>query len=98
VRIVPSEPRIKVPHIGWNRVVPHRPDLMLTGLAAGAHMYFDHSYHAVPDDPSLVVLEAEHGIPLTAAIRRGNLFACQFHPEKSQAVGLQILRNFVERA
>jgi len=52
----------------------------------------------VPVDPSLVALTSDHGIPITAAIRRDNLFACQFHPEKSQAVGLTILRNFVERA
>jgi glutamine amidotransferase len=98
VRIAPSEPHIKVPHIGWNRIVQQRPDPMLDGVENGAHVYFDHSYHAVPDDPSLVALDADHGIRLTAAIRRGNIFACQFHPEKSQSVGLQILRNFVERA
>jgi imidazole glycerol-phosphate synthase subunit HisH len=98
VRIVPSEPHIKVPHIGWNRVAQHRPDPMLDGVADGAHVYFDHSYHAVPDDPSLVALDAEHGVRLTAAIRSGNIFACQFHPEKSQSVGIQMLRNFVERA
>jgi glutamine amidotransferase len=71
---------------------------MLDGVADGAHVYFDHSYHAVPDDPSLVALDADHGIRLTAAIRRDNIFACQFHPEKSQSVGIQMLRNFVERA
>jgi glutamine amidotransferase len=98
VRIVPSDHRIKVPHIGWNRVARRRPDPMLAGVDDGAHVYFDHSYHAMPDDPSLVALDAEHGIRLTAAIRRDNIFACQFHPEKSQSVGLQILRNFVERA
>jgi glutamine amidotransferase len=98
VRIVAAAPHIKVPHIGWNRIVHHRPDPMLAGVADGAHVYFDHSYHAVPTDPGLVALDAEHGIRLTAAIRSGNLFACQFHPEKSQTVGLQILRNFVERA
>jgi imidazole glycerol-phosphate synthase subunit HisH len=98
VRIVPSEPHIKVPHIGWNRIAQQRTDPMLDGVEDGAHVYFDHSYHAVPDDPSLVALDAEHGIRLTAAIRRDNIFACQFHPEKSQSVGLQILRNFVERA
>ncbi|TMQ28641.1 MAG: imidazole glycerol phosphate synthase subunit HisH [Deltaproteobacteria bacterium] len=98
VRIVPPAPSIKVPHIGWNRIVPNRPDPMLAGIADDTHVYFDHSYHAVPDDRSLVVLDTEHGIPLTAAIRRDNLFACQFHPEKSQSVGLQMLRNFVERA
>ena len=98
VKIVPTEPRIKIPHIGWNRVAIRRPDPMLAGIADGAHLYFDHSYHVVPDDPALVALDAEHGIRLTAAIRRDNLFACQFHPEKSQAVGLDLLRNFVERA
>jgi imidazole glycerol-phosphate synthase subunit HisH len=98
VRIAPAGPHIKVPHIGWNRVVHHRADPMLAGVADGAHVYFDHSYHAVPADPAIVALDSDHGIPITAAIRRDNIFACQFHPEKSQTVGLQILRNFVERA
>jgi glutamine amidotransferase len=98
VRIAPAGPHIKVPHIGWNRVVHHRPDPMLAGVADGAHVYFDHSYHAVPDDPAVVALDSDHGIPITAAIRKDNIFACQFHPEKSQTVGLQMLRNFVERA
>jgi glutamine amidotransferase len=97
VRITPAAPHIKVPHIGWNRVVHHRPDPMLAGVADGAHVYFDHSYHAVPDDPAIVALDSDHGIPITAAIRKDNIFACQFHPEKSQTVGLQMLRNFVER-
>jgi glutamine amidotransferase len=98
VRIAPAGPHIKVPHIGWNRVVHHRADPLLAGVADGAHVYFDHSYHAVPADPAIVALDSDHGIPITAAIRKDNIFACQFHPEKSQAVGLQILRNFVERA
>jgi glutamine amidotransferase len=98
VRIAPTGPHIKVPHIGWNRVVHHRPDPLLAGVADGAHVYFDHSYHAVPTDPAIVALDSDHGIPITAAVRRDNIFACQFHPEKSQTVGLQILRNFVERA
>ncbi len=98
VRIAPAAPHIKVPHIGWNRVVHHRPDPMLAGVADGAHVYFDHSYHAVPADPAIVALDSDHGIPITAAIRKDNIFACQFRPEKSQTVGLQILRNFVERA
>lgn len=98
VRIAPAGPHIKVPHIGWNRVVHHRADPMLAGVADGAHVYFDHSYHAVPADPAIVALDSDHGIPITAAIRKDNIFACQFHPEKSQTVGLQLLRNFVERA
>ena len=98
VRLRPTDPRLKVPHIGWNQIAFHRRDPLLAGIAEGAYVYFVHSYHAVPDDPSLVTLDAEHGVRLTAAIRRDNVFACQFHPEKSQSIGLQILRNFVEHA
>jgi len=98
VRLAPADPRLKVPHIGWNQLAFRRRDPLLAGIADGAHVYFVHSYHAVPDDASLVTLEAEHGVRLTAAVRQDNVFACQFHPEKSQAIGLQILRNFVEHA
>jgi imidazole glycerol-phosphate synthase subunit HisH len=98
VRLVPGDPRLKVPHIGWNQVARRRADPLLDGIAEGAYLYFDHSYHARPDDPALVTLAADHGVPITAAIRKDNLFACQFHPEKSQAVGLHLLQNFVERA
>jgi imidazole glycerol-phosphate synthase subunit HisH len=97
-RLHPGDPRLKVPHIGWNQVAVRRPDPLLAGIAEGAYLYFDHSYHAMPADPALVTLDADHGVPITAAIRKDNLFACQFHPEKSQAVGLRLLHNFVERA
>ncbi len=99
-KLAPSDPRLKVPHMGWNRlrVTPGRDvhEPLLAGVPQDAYVYFVHSYHAVPADRSLVALEADHGIPITAAIRKDNLFACQFHPEKSQTIGLQILRNFVE--
>lgn len=96
-RLAPTDARLKVPHMGWNRVrAPNARDPLLSGVAPDAHVYFVHSYHAVPEDTSLVALQADHGIAITAAIRKDNLFACQFHPEKSQAVGLRILRNFVE--
>lgn len=98
VRLAPGDPALKVPHMGWNRLIQTRRDPLLAGLAGDAHAYFVHSYHALPADLSLRVVEAEHGIPITAAIRKDNLFACQFHPEKSQHVGLHILRNFVEAA
>jgi imidazole glycerol-phosphate synthase subunit HisH len=98
VRLVPGAPHLKVPHIGWNQVALRHPDPLLAGIAEGAYLYFDHSYHAMPDDPALVTLAADHGVPITAAIRKDNLFACQFHPEKSQAVGLQLLHNFVAQA
>jgi glutamine amidotransferase len=96
-RLRPDDAMLKVPHMGWNRVRSTGVgDPLLAGLPDEPHVYFVHSYHAVPKDRSLVALEADHGAPITAAIRHDNLFACQFHPEKSQAVGLQILRNFVE--
>jgi glutamine amidotransferase len=98
VRMRPTDPRIKVPHIGWNQVGVKRADPLLAGIPEGAYVYFDHSYYAVPTDPSLVALDTEHGAPMTAAVRKDNVFACQFHPEKSQSIGLQMLRNFVERA
>jgi len=97
VKLAPSDPKLKVPHMGWNRVrLTHDREPLLAGVPDDAYVYFVHSYHAVPADRSLVALEADHGIAITAAIRKDNLFACQFHPEKSQTVGLQILRNFVE--
>lgn len=97
VRLVPGDAALKVPHIGWNAARVRRADPLLAGIPEGAYFYFDHSFHARPAD-ELVTLDADHGVPITAAIRQDNLFACQFHPEKSQAVGLQLLRNFVERA
>ncbi|MBA2541111.1 MAG: imidazole glycerol phosphate synthase subunit HisH [Deltaproteobacteria bacterium] len=98
IRLRPSAAHHKVPHMGWNRVVRHAPEPMLAGVAEDAHVYFVHSFHAVPEERSLITLEADHGMSITAAIRKDHLFACQFHPEKSQAVGLRILRNFVEAA
>jgi glutamine amidotransferase len=96
VRLRPASPALKVPHMGWNSVRRLRPEPLLDGIPDDAHVYFVHSYHAVPEDRALVALEADHGGPITAAIRKDHLFACQFHPEKSQEVGLRILRNFVE--
>jgi glutamine amidotransferase len=96
VRLRPPAPALKVPHMGWNRVRRLRPEPLLEGVPDEAHVYFVHSYHAVPEDRALIALLADHGGPITAAIRKDNLFACQFHPEKSQAIGLRILRNFVE--
>ncbi len=91
---LPSE--FKVPHMGWNTVQfvqPHSP--LGEGLAvSGESFYFVHSYYCVPADRSLVLAECDYGGPFTAAIGRGVCFATQFHPEKSQAKGLQIYRNF----
>lgn len=90
-------PEFKVPHMGWNTVRFVQADSPLTvGLATeGEAFYFVHSYYCVPTDPSLALAECDYGVKFTAAIARGRCFATQFHPEKSQARGLQIYRNFV---
>ena len=96
-----SDPSLKVPHIGWNSIAPtarHAKDFMLDGLGDEPYAYFDHSYYAVPADDGVIALQCDYGGAFCAALRKDNLFACQFHPEKSQRVGLTILRNFVERA
>lgn len=92
VRFRPNDPTLKVPHMGWNRVAVRRP---VGGISEGDHVYFVHSFHVVPDDPDVIALEATHGVTFTAAVRRDNVFACQFHPEKSQHVGLAVLKAFV---
>ena len=94
VRFRPTDPTLKVPHMGWNNVALKQP---VAGLAEGDYVYFVHSYHCVPADPAIVAVEATHGVTFCAAVQRANVFACQFHPEKSQAVGLGLLRTFVER-
>lgn len=95
IRFRPSDPTLKVPHMGWNAVTKKRP---VAGLSDGDYVYFVHSYYVAPADPAIVALEATHGITFCAAIQSANLFACQFHPEKSQGVGLGLLRTFVEAA
>ena len=89
-------PEYKVPHMGWNegRIVRTVP--ILAGIEDGSHFYFVHSYHVVPDDRGFVALEADYDQPFCAIICRDNLIATQFHPEKSQANGLHLLRNFAE--
>jgi len=95
-----ADPSLKVPHIGWNsvrRTATAANEPLLAGLAGEPYAYFDHSYFAAPADPAVIALECDYGGAFCAAMRKDNLFACQFHPEKSQRVGLTILRNFVER-
>jgi glutamine amidotransferase len=88
---------LKIPQIGWNTVEVRQPDApLLNGIASGDFVYFVHSYYVQPKDASLVALETNYGETFAAAIARGNLLATQFHPEKSQRAGLQLLRNFVE--
>jgi glutamine amidotransferase len=92
-RLRPSDPALKIPHMGWNQVQGSFP-----GLADGAYVYFVHSYRVEPAERAVVALEATHGETFCAAVRRDNMIAVQFHPEKSQGVGLALLRAFVEAA
>ncbi len=90
--------RLKVPHMGWNRVRVERPVPILAGLPEDPYFYFVHSYYVEPADPGVVAGTTEYGIRFTSVIWRENLFATQFHPEKSQASGLQLLKNFATLA
>lgn len=88
---------LTVPHMGWNQVDQQRPHPMLAGVPDHAFAYFAHSYRAVTAETSLVVATTDYGGPFPSALARDNVWAIQFHPEKSQAVGLQILSNFLEQ-
>lgn len=91
-------PGLKVPHMGWNSLTiksPRQPLDLFQGLSEKPYVYFVHSYHAVPQDSSIVTATAEYGSELTAAVAKGNIQATQFHPEKSGDVGLAILKNFI---
>jgi imidazole glycerol-phosphate synthase subunit HisH len=91
----PEAPGLKVPHMGWNTLRPTRPGCpLLADLPPDPAAYFVHSYVPVPTDPDLTVAVADYPEPFCAAVWRGNVFATQFHPEKSQDVGLAMLRNF----
>lgn len=92
---IPSEGGLKVPHIGWNSLTfPHRGRLF-EGIPENAYVYFVHSYYLQAADETQVTAAAEYGACIHASVEKGNVFACQFHPEKSSDVGLQILRNFI---
>ena len=84
-----------IPHMGWNQLKVISPTPLLSGVREGNYVYFVHSYHAVPDDPAVIAATTDYGIDFVSAIASGNIYGLQFHPEKSQAVGLQILKNFI---
>jgi len=88
---------LKIPQMGWNRLNIQRPVAELAGLEPEPFVYFVHSYYVVPADPAITVATTDYGVEFASAIAHDNVFACQFHPEKSQAVGLKILENFVAR-
>lgn len=87
--------RLKVPHMGWNRVRHERAHPLWEGISDGTRFYFVHSYFVAPQDRALVAGFTEYGIPFTSAVARDNIFAVQFHPEKSAQAGLRLLGNFM---
>ena len=89
-------PGVKVPQIGWNQLDLIKTSPLLKGLHQGCYVYFNHGYYCSPADDTDEITATEYGIKYTSAVQRGNLFGVQFHPEKSQKIGLQIIRNFVE--
>lgn len=89
---------VKIPHTGWNQVRIKKEAALFRQIQDGAYVYFNHSYYCQAEEHSDVIAEVEYGICYACAVRRDNVFGVQFHPEKSQAVGLQILKNFVEAA
>ena len=86
---------LKVPHMGWNEVLQARPHPLWEGIADRSRFYFVHSYFPAPQDRTIVAATCVYGAPFTCAVARDNIFAIQFHPEKSQSAGLQLLSNFV---
>jgi glutamine amidotransferase len=95
MRFNPSDMKdLKVPHMGWNNIEIRQKTPVLEGISDGSAVYFVHSYYVVPEDNRLVSTETVYGIPFSSSILKNNIFACQFHPEKSQAVGLRLLENF----
>ncbi|NDW03749.1 imidazole glycerol phosphate synthase subunit HisH [Jiella pacifica] len=99
VRITPSDPALKIPQIGWNTITAGREHPLLTGIPTGPeglHAYFVHSYHLAASDQGMVVATADYGGPVTAMVARDNFAGTQFHPEKSQTLGLRLLANFLD--
>jgi glutamine amidotransferase len=94
--IRPSDPMLKIPHMGWNTLDARRPHALLDGLAAGLHAYFVHSYQLYAADARDVVAVADYGGPITAIVARENVAGVQFHPEKSQTLGLALIANFLK--
>jgi glutamine amidotransferase len=86
---------LKIPHMGWNEVAQRRLHALWAGIADRSRFYFVHSYYPAPADGALVAATTDYGAPFTCAVARDNIFAVQFHPEKSQSAGLQLLSNFV---
>jgi glutamine amidotransferase len=92
----PETPGLKIPHMGWNQLHPMQESPLLRGVSDGDYTYFVHSYYVSPAEESDVLAKTDYGRLFTSIVGRGNVYGVQFHPEKSQSVGLRILRNFVQ--
>lgn len=92
---LPEEAGLKIPHIGWNDLRFPNSGRLFQGISEGAYVYFVHSYYLIAEEFDFVTATTEYGADIHASVEKGNVFACQFHPEKSSEVGMQILRNFV---
>ncbi len=92
---IPGGGGLKVPHIGWNSLRFPRPGRLFQGIGEGVYVYFVHSYYLAAEEETVVSAVTEYGVSIHAAVEKDNLFACQFHPEKSSDAGLRILKNFV---
>lgn len=92
----PEQPELKVPHTGWNQLEVRKEAALFNEIPSGAYVYFNHSYYCLPEQSSDVLATTDYGFSYACAVKRGNILGVQFHPEKSQEVGLQLLRNFLE--
>ena len=92
---IPPAPGLKIPHMGWNNIKVKEDSRLFKELPENPYVYFVHSYYLLADDEDIVAATTEYGVKIHAAVEKDNIFACQFHPEKSSTVGLQILKNFV---
>ena len=93
---IPDSKGLKIPHMGWNSLEVAPGSALFKGIATGAYVYFVHSYYLQAENEEIVAASAEYGVHIHAAVERGNIFGCQFHPEKSGQEGLAILKNFIE--
>lgn len=92
---IPEKDGLKIPHIGWNSLTFPNPGRLFEGIEENPYVYFVHSYYLKATEPSIVTAETEYGTLIHASVEKDNVFACQFHPEKSSSVGLSILKNFI---
>lgn len=92
---IPAQPGLKIPHIGWNNLTFPNGGKLFQGISDNPYVYFVHSYYLHASDPAIVTAASEYGVCIHAAVEKDNVFACQFHPEKSSDVGLRILDNFI---